>query len=110
MFLQIFTSVLCVEMGERVVFVCGSDNHGTPIVVSAEAEGVSPRQISERYHTHFYETFKRMNVTFDHFGMTDDPATHARTHHIVSRLIEAGYVYPKVIQQAYCTKCKKISP
>ncbi len=96
--------------GERAVFVCGSDNHGTPIVVSAEAEGVTPRVISERYHAHFAETFKRMNILFDHFGMTDDPATHARTTHIVNRLIKAGHVYPKVIQQAYCPKCKKFLP
>jgi methionyl-tRNA synthetase len=96
--------------GEKAVFVCGSDNHGTPIVVSAEAEGISPRQISERYHTHFVETFRRMNIIFDHFGMTDDPATHARTNHIVSRLIERGHVYPKIIQQAYCPKCKKFLP
>lgn len=96
--------------GEKAVFVCGSDNHGTPIVVSAEAEGVSPRQISERYHTHFDETFKRMNIAFDHFGMTDDPATHNRTTHIVTRLIEGGHVYPKVIQQAYCPKCRKFLP
>ncbi|MFH0966997.1 MAG: methionine--tRNA ligase [Methanobacteriota archaeon] len=96
--------------GEKAVFICGSDNHGTPIVVSAEAEGVSPRKISERYHTHFAETFRRMNVRFDHFGMTDDPATHARTNHIVNRLIERGHVYPKIIQQAYCTKCKKFLP
>ena len=96
--------------GENAVFVCGSDNHGTPIVVSAEAEGVSPRQISERYHAHFAETFRRMNITFDHFGMTDDPATQNRTHHIVSRLIDGGHIYPKVIQQAYCPKCKKFLP
>ena len=36
--------------GEEVVFVCGSDNHGTPIVLSAEAEGTTPREMSERYH------------------------------------------------------------
>jgi methionyl-tRNA synthetase len=96
--------------GDRAVFVCGSDNHGTPIVVSAEAEGVTPRKISERYHAHFAETFKRMNIAFDHFGMTDDPATHARTTDIVNRLIEAGHIYPKIIQQAYCPKCKKFLP
>ncbi len=96
--------------GEHAVFICGSDNHGTPIVVSAEAEGISPRGISERYHAHFDQTFRRMNVLFDHFGMTDDPATHTRTTHIVNRLIERGYVYPKVIQQAYCPQCKKFLP
>ncbi|PWR75694.1 methionine--tRNA ligase [Methanospirillum stamsii] len=96
--------------GEEVVFICGSDNHGTPIVVSAEKEGITPRLLSERYHTHFAETFKKMQVKFDHFGMTDDPATHARAKHLVGRLIDRGYVYPKVIQQAYCTKCQKFLP
>jgi len=96
--------------GEEVLFISGSDNHGTPIVVSAEKEGCTPRQLSERYHAHFDETFKRMHVNFDHFGMTDDPATHARTTHIVNRLIEGGFVYPKIIQQAYCTKCERFLP
>ena len=96
--------------GEEVVFICGSDNHGTPIVVSAEREGSTPRQLSERYHAHFDETFKKMHVQFDHFGMTDNPATQERTKHIVSRLIERGYVYPKIIQQAYCTKCERFLP
>lgn len=96
--------------GEQVVFICGSDNHGTPIVVSAEKEGITPRKLSERYHTHFDETFQKMLVRFDHFGMTDDQTNHARTTHLVNRLIDRGYVYPKVIQQAYCTKCQKFLP
>ena len=96
--------------GEQVVFICGSDNHGTPIVVSAEKEGITPRELSERYHTHFDETFKKMLVRFDHFGLTDDPTNHARTTHLVNRLVDRGYVYPKVIEQAYCTKCQKFLP
>ena len=96
--------------GEDVVFVCGSDNHGTPIVVSAEAEGVSPRELSERYHRHFDETFKRMEIRFDHFGMTDNPANHHRTKSIVAALEKNGYVYRQVVNQAYCTKCKRFLP
>ena len=96
--------------GEEVVFICGSDNHGTPIVVSAEKEGTTPRIISERYHSHFADTFKKMQVEFDHFGMTDNPATHERAKKLVARLIERGYVYPKTINQAYCTKCQKFLP
>lgn len=98
------------RMGEEVVFVCGSDNHGTPIVVSAEAEGVTPRQMSEKYHEHFDTTFRRMGVVFNHFGMTDDPANHARTTAIVKELIAKGYVYSQVVHQAYCTKCKRFLP
>jgi methionyl-tRNA synthetase len=96
--------------GESVVFICGSDNHGTPIVVSAEGAGVSPRALSERYHEHFAQTFQRMGVVFDHFGMTDDATNHQRTRSIVQRLIDNGYVYPKVIQQSYCTKCRRFLP
>ena len=96
--------------GEEVIFVCGSDNHGTPIVVSAEEAGISPRALSERYHRHFDETFKRMGVIFDRFGMTDDPATHRRTRMIVSELEKNGYIYKQVVHQAYCTKCKRFLP
>jgi len=96
--------------GEEVVFVCGSDNHGTPIVVSAEQAGVSPRKLSEKYHEHFDTTFKRMAVKFDHFGMTDDPATHQRTTAIVESLNKNGYVYKQIVHQAYCTKCKRFLP
>lgn len=96
--------------GEEVVFICGSDNHGTPIVVSAEDAGISPRALSERYHDHFDQTFRKMDVIFDHFGMTDDPTNHRRTRSIVERLIKNGYVYSKVIQQSYCTKCQRFLP
>jgi methionyl-tRNA synthetase len=96
--------------GEEVVFVCGSDNHGTPIVVSAEEQGTTPRELSERYHRHFDETFKRMEVMFDHFGMTDDPANHHRTQAIVKKLEEHGHIYKQVVHQAYCTKCKRFLP
>jgi methionyl-tRNA synthetase len=96
--------------GEEVIFVCGSDNHGTPIVVSAEAEKISPREMSERYHAHFDTTFRRMLVNFDHFGMTDDPTNHSRTRQIVEALVEHGFVYSKVIKQSYCTKCRRFLP
>ena len=96
--------------GEEVVFVCGSDNHGTPIVVSAEDAGISPRALSERYHKHFDETFRRMGVIFDRFGMTDDPATHHRTQVIVSALEKNGYIYKQIVHQAYCTKCRRFLP
>jgi methionyl-tRNA synthetase len=96
--------------GEEVVFVCGSDNHGTPIVVSAEQAGVSPRRLSEQYHEHFDATFKRMGVHFDHFGMTDDPTNHRRTTAIVKTLIKNDYIYKQVVHQAYCTKCRRFLP
>lgn len=96
--------------GEKVVFICGSDNHGTPIVISAEQQSVTPREMSERYHHHFDTTFKRMNIGFDHFGMTDDPTNHHRTRSIVQRLNDNGHVYRKTISQSYCPQCERFLP
>jgi len=96
--------------GEEVVFVCGSDNHGTPIVISAEREGSTPRELSERYHEHFYETFRRMEVIFDRFGMTDDAMNRDTTRSLVERLIANGYVYSKTISQSYCPECERFLP
>jgi methionyl-tRNA synthetase len=96
--------------GEEVVFICGSDNHGTPIVISAEHEGSTPRALSERYHEHFYNTFQKMGVVFDRFGMTDDPMNHETTRSVVERLIENGYVYSKTISQSYCPNCERFLP
>jgi methionyl-tRNA synthetase len=96
--------------GEEVVFICGSDNHGTPIVISAEREGLSPRELSERYHQHFYQTFRRMEIVFDRFGMTDDPMNHETTRSIVQRLIDNDYVYAKTISQSYCPECERFLP
>jgi len=96
--------------GEEVVFVCGSDNHGTPIVISAEREGSTPRELSERYHEHFYETFRRMEVIFDRFGMTDDAMNRDTTRSIVERLVDNGYVYSKTISQSYCPECERFLP
>jgi methionyl-tRNA synthetase len=96
--------------GRDVTFVCGSDTHGTPIVVNAEELGMSPKELIKIYHNHFDETFKQLGVYFDAFGTTDDPENHNRTTDIVSKLIEKGYVYPKTIEIAYCPKCNRFLP
>jgi methionyl-tRNA synthetase len=96
--------------GRDVTFVCGSDTHGTPIVVNAEELGITPKELVEVYHNHFDETFKQLGVYFDAFGTTDDPENHNRTLNIVNRLIEKGYVYPKTIEIAYCPKCNRFLP
>jgi methionyl-tRNA synthetase len=97
-------------MGEDVVFVCGSDSHGTPIVVNAEEAGLEPKQLVDIYHEHFQEVFKALSIKFDYYGRTDSDYHHIRTREIVQRLIEKGYVYPKEIELAYCPQCQRFLP
>ncbi|MGC9514298.1 methionine--tRNA ligase [Methanocrinis sp.] len=98
------------KMGEEPIFICGSDSHGTPIVVNAEERGTTPTELVTRYHDHFDDVFKRMEVEFDYFGNTDDPSNHRRTRSIVSALMEEGYVYPQEIPLAYCPSCDRFLP
>jgi methionyl-tRNA synthetase len=98
------------KMGKNVLFICGSDAHGTPIVVNAEALGMTPKELVTKYHHHFDEVFRGLGVNFDYFGDTDNPSNHERTQKIVKALMEGGYVYPWEIELAYCPTCQRFLP
>ncbi|AKG92512.1 methionyl-tRNA synthetase [Geoglobus ahangari] len=96
--------------GEDVVFVCGSDSHGTPIVVNAEQQGLKPKELVDIYHNHFQKVFEALDINFDFYGRTDSDYHHKRTREIVERLLENGYIYPKEIELAYCPNCDRFLP
>lgn len=98
------------HLREKPLFVCGSDTHGTPIVVNAEEEKTTPRALVERYHKHFQEVFRALSISFDVYGSTDDPENHKRTQEIVQILQKRGYIYPKTVEMAYCPKDKRFLP
>lgn len=96
--------------GEDVIFVCGSDSHGTPIVVNAEQLGLKPKELVDMYHKHFIKIFKALDIEFDFYGRTDSEYHHKRTRDFVNKLIENGYIYPKEIELAYCENCERFLP
>ncbi len=98
------------KMGYDVLFISGSDTHGTPIVLSAEAQGITPEDVVEKYHEHFKRIFQTLNVNFDYYGRTDSESNHRRTEEIVKKLIENGYVYKKETKQAFCNTCGRFLP
>jgi methionyl-tRNA synthetase len=98
------------KMGYDAIFISGSDTHGTPIVLSAEAQGITPEEVVEKYHEHFKRIFQTLNVNFDYYGQTDSESNHRRTEEIVKELIENGYVYKKGTKQAFCNTCGRFLP
>ena len=98
------------KMGQEVVFICGSDTHGTPITVKAEELGITPSEVIDIYHKGFLEFFPRMNINFDNYGNTDHPLNHARSQQIVQALMDNGYVYSKDIPLPYCPTCDRFLP
>ena len=53
--------------GKESLFICSTDEHGTPITVSAEKEGISPIKLAEKYHKVIKGNFEELNIKFDHF-------------------------------------------
>jgi len=98
------------KLGQQVVFVCGSDTHGTPILVKAESEGLTPKEVVKKYHKHFVELFPRLGIEFDNYGSTDDPLNHNRTKEIILQLLKNGYIYGKQLELPYCPTCNRFLP
>lgn len=98
------------KMGQEVVFICGSDTHGTPITVKAEELGVTPQKVVEKYHNHFLKFFPKIGINFSNYGSTDHFLNHARTQQIIQTLRDNGYVYSKNIQLPYCPTCERFLP
>ncbi len=88
-------------VGNDVLMVSGSDAHGTPITVRADAEGVPPREVFERYHRTFLETYQQIGLTFDLFTHTDTENHHRVAQDIFLKILENGYLYKEVQRQLY---------
>jgi methionyl-tRNA synthetase len=88
-------------LGNDVLMVSGSDAHGTPITVRADEEGVPPREIFERYHKTFLETYQQIGLTFDLFTHTDTENHYRVSQDIFLKILESGYLYKEVQRQLY---------
>ncbi len=87
--------------GSHVLMVSGSDSHGTPITVQADKEGVTPREIFERYHARFLQTQKDIGISYDLFTHTDTKNHHRIAQDFFTRLREEEYLYRETQRQLY---------
>lgn len=92
--------------GDNVIYVSGSDCHGTPITERAKKEGVEPYQIAEYYHTEFAKTFDRLGFEYDEYSTTMSEHHKEYVKEKFKKMIENGYIYEKEVEQDYCDECK----
>jgi methionyl-tRNA synthetase len=96
--------------GNQVIMVSGSDSHGTPVTVRADAEGTTPVQVYQHYHRGFLELFQKLGLSYDLFT-----STHTENHFKVSQSIflalqQNGYLYTERQQQWYSPSQKRFLP
>ncbi len=95
---------------EDVIYICGTDENGVPITISAEKEGISPKELVERYHKIIYESLKKLGVEFDNFSGTSRKIHHDLSQKIFLELYEKGYIESKTSKEFYCKNCNKFLP
>jgi methionyl-tRNA synthetase len=96
--------------GDEVLYVSGSDCHGTPISIRANAEKVSPKDITDKYHKEFSDCFSKLGFSYDLYTRTDEAFHHKVVKEIFIELYNKGSIYSKTVEQAYCTRCKQFLP
>ena len=87
--------------GADCAFVCATDAHGTPTMLKAREEGVSPEEYAESCRTAHVRDFESFGIRFDNFYTTHSPENRALVERIYSRLLEGGFIRTRTIQQAY---------
>ena len=88
--------------GNSVLMVSGSDQHGTPVTIAAEQEGVSPQQVVDKYHDSQMEAWERLGIQFDLFTTTGTDNHREVVHDIFLTLLKNGLIYTATSQLPYC--------
>jgi methionyl-tRNA synthetase len=96
--------------GDEVLMVSGSDMHGTPTLVTAEKEGVSPEEIATRYHAVNKAAFERLGFSFDLFTSTHTVVHERTVQEVFLALLENGFVRRRTEEGAYCPNHKRFLP
>jgi methionyl-tRNA synthetase len=96
--------------GSDVVFICGSDEHGVPITIRAEREGVSSQEIVDRYHSMIKQSFQGLGITFDNYSRTSLPLHHKISQDFFLKLYDKGYIRQQEVKQYYCIPCGRFLP
>ncbi len=96
--------------GNDVLMVSGSDEHGTPITITAEKENTTPQVIVDRYNKEHTENMKQFGISFDLFTRTSTD-NHAKVvQDLFSTLYTKGYIYKKSVESFYCKECNRFLP
>ena len=96
--------------GSECLYFCADDTHGTPVMISARAAGITPEELVERVHKEHKADFDRFGVEFDNYHSTHSPENKHFSELIFNRLNEAGSIVRRDVEQAYCENCKMALP
>ncbi len=92
--------------GADIVYICGSDDHGVAITISARQAGVAPKEHVAKYHDLIKGIFDKINIRFDNFSGTSHEIHHGVAREFFKDVLKAGYIVERVTKQLYCENDK----
>jgi methionyl-tRNA synthetase len=93
------------QRGEDVFFLTGTDEHGEPIALAAEREGITPQELADRNAPKFEDMSRRVEASNDFFIRTSDPRHEAKVAEVMQRVHDNGHVYEGTYEGWYCPRC-----
>ncbi|MBN1784557.1 MAG: methionine--tRNA ligase [Candidatus Bathyarchaeota archaeon] len=96
--------------GNEVVYVTGSDEHGTPIEIEAVRLNIPPKQLTDRNHAQVSDLFKRWGIAFSNYTRTENPVHKVFVRDLLLKIYENGYIFTQETEQLYCPKCDRFLP
>ncbi len=96
--------------GDNALYVCATDDFGTPILIEAEREGKTPEEFVAYWYKVDSQDFKDLGISFDIFDKTSSEENIELTQHFFEKLQEGGFIFRQRVLQPYCENCKKVLP
>lgn len=96
--------------GEKVLYVGGSDEYGVPITLTALKEGVSPKEVIDRYHAANAEAFAKLGISYDIYGRTSWELHSDTTQSFFTKLLEGGHIDRQSMELWYSEQSNKFLP
>jgi methionyl-tRNA synthetase len=90
--------------GHDVCYICGSDEHGVAITLSADLAGRSPQEHVDHYHAVIQDLFRQLNISFDHYSRTTWPGHVETTQQFFADLMKNGVIEPQTTDQLFSEK------
>jgi len=96
--------------GSDILYICGSDEHGVPITITADKEGVKPKVIIDRFHKINKDAFEKFGMSFDNYSRTSLPLHHETAKEFFLEFYNRGILNEKKSLQFYDEKAKMFLP
>ncbi|UCF42346.1 MAG: methionine--tRNA ligase [Planctomycetota bacterium] len=96
--------------GNQCLYFCADDTHGTPVMISARAQSITPEELIQRMYKEHEADFDEFHIEFDNYYTTHSPENKHFSEWIFNSLNEAGSIAKRNVEQAYCENCKMSLP